>query len=320
MPPPWVLAVAVSCSVSCFSVIGFVLQSQALRNTSECSKWPRVGELVLSPCWLLGATLQVVPNFFGDLIAYMLAPLSLTAPLSGVSVALNTSIAPRLLGERLHLWPDVPATVLILLGVVITTGTGVHEDHVVAPGMAELRELATRPLALGVFSVLAASLCLCTARQLQTREKIEEEAARRFETPNMQYLLLPAWSAAGAGCVTNVGLKALGELIEGGASSAELLMATLLFVVPPAIMQQQAMNKGLRLYPQTVFFPIYSSLLVLTNTVFGGLFFEEYVALLGQKSCGFFVAGMALVMAGICLFSMRRPQEPEPDLLRETLL
>lgn len=305
MAPAWMVAVAVSCSVSCFTVLGFVLQSQALRDTNQCSKWPRIGELVLSPCWLLGATLQVVPNFVGDLIAYTLAPLSLTAPLSGVSVALNTSIAPRLLGERLHAWPDLPATVLILLGVVITTGTGAHKDSVTVFGIGQLQGLAMRPIALVVMFGLAVSVAASAVRQLHTRARIEEEAAERFDTPNLHHLLLPAWSAAGAGCITNVGLKVLGELMAAGASRLQLWAALTFLVVPSALVQQQAMNKGLRLYPQTVFFPIYSALLVLTNTVFGALFFEEYLSLDGRGRSGLFVLGIGLVMAGISLFSQR---------------
>lgn len=309
LPPLWALAVALCCSVSFFTVLGFVLQSRALRDVEQRSRYLRFGELVLSPCWVLGMFLQVVPNFLGDVIAYTLAPLSLTAPLSGFSVVVNTSLAPKLLGERLHRWPDLPATALILMGVVLTTSMGPHKDLVHVPGLPALERLATRPLTLALLAALAASLAACAARQRLRRSDIEEESAEFFEAPNLKHLLLPAWLAAGIGGITNIGMKVLGEFFVAGAPGLQVLGALLLGVACPAVLQQQSLNNGLRLYPQTVFFPVYSSLLVLANTILGLIFFEEYAILIRKQQESAIVGfgmGLVIVAMGIVLFSWRR--------------
>lgn len=322
--PLWVVAVAVSCSVSFFTVLGFVLQTWALRDASQQSRYPKIGEAVISPCWVSGVILQLVPNFFGDVIAYTIAPLSLTAPLSGVSMILNTSLAPTLLGERLYHWPDIPATVLILIGVALTTSLGPHEDNVAVPSLEEFMRLATQPLTVVLIGLLFGSLVACMIHQLARRAHLEQQAASHFEAPHLAHLLLPAWSGAGAGCFTNIGLKIFGEFAEAGAPVLQVLGVLCLVVTPFAIVQQQWVNKGLRLYPQTVFFPIYSSLLVLLNTVLGAIFFEEYVALdrgQGHTILGF-GTGLVTITAGIVLFSCRRHQPPSPALcsIQEGLL
>ena len=54
-----------------------------------------------------------------------LAGQSLIMPLTGVSVVMNQVLAPYILGERLTR-VDVFATVIIVLGIVLSTAFGVH--------------------------------------------------------------------------------------------------------------------------------------------------------------------------------------------------
>jgi len=124
--PPWMLAVLVSITASTFTVAGFVLQKKALHDPGR-RLWPKLGNVVLSPGWIVGFLLTALLPVLGDLVAYSLAPLSLTTPLSGVSVVLNMVIAPWALSEKLQRFPDVPATVLILLGCLLTTMFGDHD-------------------------------------------------------------------------------------------------------------------------------------------------------------------------------------------------
>jgi hypothetical protein len=305
-------AVGVSCTVSVFTVLGFVLQTTAVRSAEQRAKHMKVGELVFSPMWFAGMFLQVVPNFLGDVIAYTIAPISLTAPLSGVSVVANMLLAPCLLGERWCPWPDIPATILIMFGVVLTTVTGDHKDATHTHQLAQAGELCKVPLTIQVFSILLITLAVCELRQRSRRVSIEARTEANFDAPQLSHLILPAWSAAGVGCVTNIGLKIFGELVSGEAAWLSVLLSLLVFVVPSALYQQQALNRGLRLYPQAIFFPIYSSLLVLTNTFFGAAFFKEYEALLKPGSSEFFLLGIACVVCGICLFSQRSvPEKPK---------
>mmetsp|Transcript_26752 Transcript_26752/g.49125 ORF Transcript_26752/g.49125 Transcript_26752/m.49125 type:complete len:334 (-) Transcript_26752:160-1161(-) len=324
MVPQWIAALLVSVSISLFTVTGFVMQTLELRDPEKWKKYPRFGEVVLSPRWICGFALQTFPNFFGDIIAYALAPLSLLAPLSGVAVALNTSIAPWMLGERLQKFPDIPATMLILAGVMITSMTGAHKDHVDVTDSTMIGELMTAPLTLAVFAGLLVSLIAAFVIEEMGRAFTDEEVTKpAFDAPRVPFVILAAWLAAGTGCVTNISIKILSELLSAGQNKELLALAALLCgVVPAALLQQQALNKGLRLYPQTVFFPIYSSLLMLANTFFGAIFFDEYIGLL-QGSRGFmFASGLNLIVMGIFLFSWRTgdPKDLQNDSLTECLL
>lgn len=310
LPPAWVIAVAVSISVSFCTVCGFALQAIALRTAMRETamglkpKWPTIGELVLSPVWICGSLLQAVPNVCGDFIAYALAPLSLTAPLSGVSVILNTSVAPKLLGEKLQYWPDLPATVLILCGTVMTTITGSHTDTAIN-GIEDLERLALRPVARVAVAGVVASLVICLLLQVFDRMATEKESSARFDNPKVSKLVLPAYLAAGTGGLTNIGLKSFAELTKTGMHMSSLAIVFVALVFTPAMGQVQAINRGLRLYPQTVFFPVYSSLLVFANTFFGIFFFQEGEGMLGSTDISLFVLGIVLITIGISMYSLR---------------
>jgi len=306
LPPTWVLALLISLSASAFTVIGFVFQSLALRDPEEWKRYRRFGDIVLSPRWVLGFALQAFPNFFGDVVAYALAPLSLLAPLSGVAVALNTSLAPWMLGEKFHRYPDLPATGLILLGVICTSSTGCHKDHVEVRGLDTLVELIRNPFTTLALAALLVSLFGALAAEGLWRARIEEVAQRDFDCPRFQFVLLAAWQTAAAGCITNIGIKVFSEVLVAGPEQQLLAIAVFLIgIFPAAFGQQQSLNKGLRLYPQTVFFPIYSSLLMLANTFFGAIFFNEYVELLEGVRGSIFAAGLGAIVLGIFLFSQR---------------
>jgi len=312
-PPPWVLALLISVSASVFTVTGFVFQSLALRDPEAWKRYRRFGDIVLSPRWVLGFAMQAFPNFIGDMLAYALAPLSLLAPLSGIAVALNSSLAPWMLGEKFHLYPDLPATGLILLGVICTSSTGCHKDHVRVEGFSMLLDLLLKPFTRLCMIGLLVSLLGAVAAEEMRRARIEEVAKRDFDSPRLQFVLLAAWQTAAAGCITNIGIKVFSELLVAGARHELLIASFCIGILPAAVGQQQALNKGLRLYPQTVFFPIYSSLLMLANTFFGAVFFNEYVGLLEGERGGIFGLGLLLVVLGIFLFSQRGEQNGELD-------
>ena len=54
--------------------------------------------------------------------AYALTPMSLIAPLGGLTVVFNFFISPCLIaGEKIHTYPDVPAAVLVFAGCTVAT-------------------------------------------------------------------------------------------------------------------------------------------------------------------------------------------------------
>merc|ERR1712154_740086 len=71
----------------------------------------------------------------------------------------------------------------------------------------------------------------------------------------------------------------------------------------PAILQLNYLNRGLQLYPQTLFIPVYTSSLIVVTAFGGAIFFQEF-ELMTHSVC--FGLGVTLVACGISLFSLRK--------------
>merc|ERR1712217_624576 len=102
-----------------------------------------------------------------------------------------------------------------------------------------------------------------------------------------------------------------------GMSMTSLALVFMALVFTPAMGQVQAINRGLRLYPQTVFFPVYSSLLVLANTLFGICFFREDEGMLGITDVALFGLGIAFICIGISMYSLRADKSGSPTLAED---
>mmetsp|Transcript_32755 Transcript_32755/g.71526 ORF Transcript_32755/g.71526 Transcript_32755/m.71526 type:complete len:360 (-) Transcript_32755:87-1166(-) len=316
--PAYAVAICTSCLASLLNVVGFVLQATALRDPDDARRWHRFGDVVASPTWLAGFVLAVIAPVPGDLIAYSLAPLSLTAPLSGVTVVLNTIVAPAVLKEKLQMWPDLPATLLILLGVVCSTATGAREDDITNFDLSALLRLWLDVHFLSGLVVLCSMLLMVYCYSARHRVALEATAQSRISNPPLLQVLLPASLAAGTGAITNIWLKALGEMIKAGLPPLDYSLCIL--GLPFAWLQLNYVNRGMRLYPQTIFFPIYSALLVLCNTSFGALFYHEYNQLFEQRlRCIMFCCGVACVVLGISLYRLRKADYTAANLCGSSL-
>jgi len=123
--------------------------------------------------------------------------------------------------------------------------------------------------------------------------------------------------AAGCGCFSNIMLKAVAELISGALLSLDMgvcIVSTLL----PAVLQLNFVNKGLALYQQVVFLPVYTSLLILITTSYGLIFYREYADLVNQRvRCALFSCGVLLIALGVNLFSLRRSSKHSSGVLSE---
>jgi len=76
--------------------------------------------------------------------------------------------------------------------------------------------------------------------------------------------------------------------------------------VAPAAVQLNYINRGLQLYPQTVFIPIYTAFLVLLSTIVGAVFYQEHTQFLNHlrlQIC--FAIGISCIIAGIGMFAFR---------------
>mmetsp|Transcript_105288 Transcript_105288/g.255616 ORF Transcript_105288/g.255616 Transcript_105288/m.255616 type:complete len:322 (-) Transcript_105288:202-1167(-) len=303
--PGWIAAISVCVCCSFLTVVSFVLQKRAV--TAKGEQW-RVGDMVLSWQWLAGLVF-LFTGIPGDLLAYSLAPMSLTTPLSGVSVALNTVMAPYLLGERLQPSVDIPASLLIVQGAALTSAAGVHQDRQFS--VSVMWELLLSPVTVSYLMGTLMVGITCIAYMHQFHEEMAAAAVKHRDNPKVKEMLLPAVSAAVCAGYSNVGLKALGVMLHTGSDSsstaAYLTTIWLPVTIIAAVVQLNFVNRGLKLYQQTIFLPIYKSVLIVSNTAAGLVFYQEYQALLADPMWfGLFICGVASITVGIGLFRFRR--------------
>jgi len=301
------VAVVISIVMSGFTVMGFVLQKKA---SMVPARWT-IGDINLSPQWFLGFILGTLVPIPGTVLAYDIAPMALISPLSGITVAMNMAIAPRMLGERLQKWPDVSASAAILLGTLLTTAAGPHQTQDFSP--SELEALFCKPAFVKSIAVLGTIQVGGMMYMSRRAKAMEKSAMARPINPNMLEVTLPGIVAAGWGCFSNIALKGVGILLGKNADLLEWVQWLSILVIS-AMAQINYVNKGLHLYLQTVFLPVYSALLVVCNTLYGLIFYEEYTDLLHDSGkCAVFVSGVAFIVFGVTLFTLRRSKGPEDE-------
>eukprot|EP00747_Dinoflagellata_sp_TGD_P031681 gnl/TRDRNA2_/TRDRNA2_135476_c0_seq1.p1 gnl/TRDRNA2_/TRDRNA2_135476_c0~~gnl/TRDRNA2_/TRDRNA2_135476_c0_seq1.p1 ORF type:complete len:429 (-),score=41.41 gnl/TRDRNA2_/TRDRNA2_135476_c0_seq1:75-1319(-) len=311
---PWSIAVLTVVMNSGFVVLGLGLQK---RGQASPGMHIRFGDLVLSPEWILGFCLVAFSTIIADYVAYTRAPLSLTTPLAGIGVMLNMVIAPYLLGEQLQLWPDVFAGMFIAVGCTLTSIGGAR--HEAKFDLGSLEQLCWRPIFLWFLTILIVFLVACLGYMYSKSSEIEQSAKCRPLNPKLLEASLPAFVAAAFGSITKITLKVGFELFKHGGEMGvppRYAAYCLTFCFIPAALQLNYVNRGLRLYMQTIFVPIYTALQVITNTLYGAVFFEEYTELLANRShfCIFSV-GILLITSGACLFLFRSPKvESTPSI------
>eukprot|EP00401_Gymnodinium_catenatum_P025424 CAMPEP_0117578144 /NCGR_PEP_ID=MMETSP0784-20121206/63831_1 /TAXON_ID=39447 /ORGANISM="" /LENGTH=801 /DNA_ID=CAMNT_0005377757 /DNA_START=54 /DNA_END=2459 /DNA_ORIENTATION=- len=290
-------AIAISLCGATISVVGFALQKKALSVPRGC---PRVGDLEISPLWLAGfLCVSIVPPL-GDFLSYSLAPMSLIQPLSGAGVLANLAISKLIHGEELRP-KHLVAAVLIVFGLGLTTVTGAKEEPQYT--LSDLQRFAQQPLAVVVFSGLFVLWVSCVYYQLAHAEDLKRCAEKQ---PSFFEIMLPAVTATTSGAMTNINLKCLGKLLVSGLGVGWCILWFLYMVLPFAAMQLYFLNKGLKLYEQLTFQPIYSALLVLFGTLTAGVFFEEYEILLQTGArLKLFLLGLALIVSGIWCLSCK---------------
>jgi len=301
--PTYSLAISACLLASVMTVVGFVLQKRGSQEVPD-ARWC-IGDMVISRDFLLGVGLFACTGVPMDLFAYALAPLSLTSPLSGVTVAVNQVLAPRLLGEKAEAFPDYPAAGLIAVGTVFTTLSAPRHDPIYTPEM--LWSLLQDPGFLWFLAILT----LFVGSAMATMSALKETTPRGPQRhPRLFEVLLPAVAAGGAGALSNIMLKAVGVLLRAQTRWVELLPWVVL-TLAPAGLQLNYMSRGLKMFPQTVFIPIYQAVLVLSIVFAGSAFYKEREQLdVYPQATQRFTAGLLLNVFGIYLFSLRSGRLP----------
>ena len=175
----WAWGVGASFISSLGSTVGMIIQKYAITRNERRIKVEGKGAPVVcgwtcSWDWWLGFLFMVIVPLPFDMISLALAGQSLNAPLGGVTVFLNQVVAPIFLKNESMSRLDWVATILIVVGVIISTAFGTHTSA--SYSVDELLTLLTKQTFLICAAVLwimcawpAATLALCPiAPQLTT--------------------------------------------------------------------------------------------------------------------------------------------------------
>jgi multidrug transporter EmrE-like cation transporter len=115
---PWLIGMQLA-MLGCFcSAVGLVLLKHSTNVESTKPLYQR-------RFWLLGFLFLVVNASVIDIFAFSLAPITLIAPFTGVTIVFTSWLATTFLKETLDAW-DATSTGITLAGVTITSIYGVR--------------------------------------------------------------------------------------------------------------------------------------------------------------------------------------------------
>ena len=122
----WWIGIALRVTGSFVSSTGLVLMKYS-HNSGELEK-----PLYRRWRWWIGFAVLFITGGFLDPTALMFCPLSLIAPLFGLTVVTNSLAAVLFLGEKIQR-PQIWATVVLVIGTCTTSAFGSHENSDLHP-------------------------------------------------------------------------------------------------------------------------------------------------------------------------------------------
>lgn len=291
----WALGVICSLCACCCSSLGFVLQKMS----------HNLGEAKL-PCpqrttWIAGLTMVILGAGFFDSTAYSFAPLSLLAPLAGVTIMFNLLFSDRILHEHVTLW-EIGAASLIIVGATLSTLFGDHQSIAYKEEDLQALLVASTPWAAIAFFLLLGCGCL-----IFTNGSGPAGAS-------VGYSFLYGYFAGQMGCIAGICLKCFVTLIRYSSESGDNQMGDLFtwfffvtFVVC-ALSQLVVINIGLAKYDYAFFSMVYQTLFIMCGVIGGGIFFQEFDEFDALRWWMFSI-GVFLIITGLLLLGRGQKEE-----------
>lgn len=245
-----------------------------------------------------------------SILAVGLAPMSLVAPLSGLTVLLNLLMTPYFLGERLHVAIDLPVALLIVVGAGCTSVFGPHKERSYNADVIQDLLSSQQTVVYVLVSILVVTLCELEMRRSRRNANAGEPG--QAEKAKLRGMMLTAFVAAVCAGLSGVGMKAAGGMARikfhgVGEATPGFVIAVTTISLMAALFELNVISRGLWLYEQTVFLPVSKALNIISNTMMGLFIYEEFGELRGKPlECVFFFGGVVIMAAGIFLLSFRR--------------
>lgn len=302
LPDLWVAGVACSVVSSFATAIGTIMQKKVhVRQESlpDNEKSPEFIGIIFNKRWFIALIVMgIVPLPF-DFTAFALAPQSLIATMSGLTIVLNQVFAPIMLDEKLTR-VEVYGTVIIVSGVVLVSlSTGSN------PTDYNLCELIGRygdPDVLGaVFFVIAMMIvCLFLIHSGYCPSMLEPVRPEFF-----------AFTAGGFASLMQIAIKAMGELVTDLFDSADRSTWRTLWpyfhivaIIFLAIGMISYINRGLQTYDAVLYTPLYFTNLIVLSSSLGLIFYKEYQDF-DTWQMAIYPTGVVIVCTGILFMTLK---------------
>jgi len=283
-----------SLCASCFTSSGLVIQKHA-HNMGEwriswMSRWR----------WFLGLLFVLFGGCF-DSMALGSAPLIDIAPLSGITILLNSLMASYFLGERIRV-VEIIATLMIFCGATLTSVFGARD--VPAYSVPDLIDLLGRQ-SFTIYIAIVITLVIMSLLSL-----------RAASGTNMEPQAGPfCWAvvAAGMGGVELILLKCVMEILtrtvmlgdDQFVHQGSYMLVGIFAIV--AALQLYSLNLGLAVCDAIRLLPVYQSLLIINAVSGGGAYFNEFVHFTTRQWL-LFPLGVTIVIFGALILGAA--QEP----------
>lgn len=283
------------------TVTGMVLQKYA-HNQQERgeTKSSYFMGFQLSWMWFLGFVLLVFVPMPLDLAALALAPQSIIAPLSGVTIVLSQVVAPRMLKEREPSMLEWGWSSVIFIGTVLLALVG--DQCSLTYSNPELKVLYPNKVFLMCevcqFSLIGlAMLCAsCPARvPFLSRYKLAQPLAY-------------AYLSGALGGQQNVLLKASAENVDEAFRGNEegwgdwFTYWNIFGCIALGTLQVMALNMGLALMEATRYLPVYNASLIVCSAIAGMSFYQEYERMTLYAGLGYGVA-ISIIVSGVIMLA-----------------
>lgn len=267
--------------------------------------------------WWIGFFFLIVNASVIDVFAFALAPITLIAPFTGVTIVFTSWLASTgvlFVKETLDVW-DATSTGITLAGVTVTSMYGPHESE--PPDMTDPWKYFSQPDfvtccgALTILLVFGWAWFGVDAAALYKGARDVKAATARAQTGR---ILLYAYSAALAGSMSMLLLKVIGTGIKKSLESnfaVPLLTPAWLIclcgLISCAVIQLSFLHRTLANSPVSYGVPTYQTLLTLLTILLGGIFFSEFRKQ-GWFTMTIFGTGVGVALFGVALHTTHRSQ------------
>jgi len=276
------------------SAVGLVLMKHS--TNTESNK-----PFHLRTFWWLGFIFLIVNASVIDVVAFSLAPLTLVAPFTGVTIVLTSWLAwsgVLFVKESLDN-KDVMSTAVTLFGVLMTTFFGPHVNDAYDTDTlsSALSKFPFHVYSFCALAVLGGGWVLLRAQP---------------DRPLWYRILLYAYTAALCGSTSMLLLKIIGSGLRANIEThAELLtrmwICSLFALVVCAVVQLYFLHSTLANSPVSYGVPTYQTLLTLLTIISGGTFFSEFNEMTLTDFVCFF-AGVGIALGGVGLHTQHRKE------------